>query len=159
MLHGDNYQNSGKIRSYLAARHFVNHAGTDKSAVIDSIKASLIGQSVKRLWRTQKIFIISGGAYSDKQGVRSIPLETSICRDGKAWYLYYRQENHVLSTIAHQWGWVARPPGIDKLGKSGYALLKISDVINSSLDSCDVAGYSHNSTTAASRNQSAIQDQ
>lgn len=43
------------------------------------------------------------------------------CRDGKAWYLYYWQENDVTSTTMHQWGRAASPPGADQLGQNEYA--------------------------------------
>ena len=159
LMHGDNYENTGDIRSYLQGGLFVDYTGVDKVAVINSMNGFLIGQSINQLWRTQKIFIMGGGACSDSQGIGSGPQEAMVCRDGKSWYLYYWQEDDVISTTSHQWGWVAQPPGMDQLGQGDYASLNVSDVINSSLDAYNVAGYNYTSATAASRAQSAIQDQ
>lgn len=60
---------------------------------------------------------MDGGACGDAEGViGNGPQDQSVCRDGKAWYLYYWQENDVVSTTAHQWGWTAAPPGSEQLG-------------------------------------------
>ncbi|KAL8956484.1 MAG: hypothetical protein Q9183_006294, partial [Haloplaca sp. 2 TL-2023] len=92
---------------------FLNFPSVDKVALIDSMNAFLIGQAVNQLYRTQKISIMGGGACGDEQGIGSGPQEATVCRDGKACYLYYWQENDAISTTAHQWGWVATPPGAE----------------------------------------------
>ena len=58
-----------------------------------------------------------------------------------------------------RWGWVAGPPGADALGKGAYTAVKVTDVINSSLDAYLAAGYNYNKDTALARAQSALKDQ
>ncbi|KAI4253819.1 MAG: hypothetical protein LQ352_003460 [Teloschistes flavicans] len=157
LMHGDNFESSGDIRSYLKGGLFLAFPGVDKVALIDSMNAFLTGQAINQLWRTQKIFIMGGGACGDGQGIGSGPQDHSVCRDGKAWYLYYWQENDVVSTTAHQWGWMAAPPGADQLDAgTNYPGVTVADVINSSLDSYNVARYSYNADTAASRAEDAL---
>ena len=157
-MHGDNYQNSGDIRTYLGGGAFVAFPGVDKNALIDLMNAFLLGQAVNQLYRVQKIFIMGGGACGDNQGIGSGPQGASVCRDGKAWYLYYWQENDVISVTAHQWGWVASPPGADQLGQGKYPGVNITDIINASLDAYNVAGYTYTNATAAARAESALKD-
>lgn len=126
LMRGDKYLNTGDIRSYLKGGLFVNFGGVDKNAVTDAMNALLIGQAINQLYRTQKIFIMGGGACGDNQGIGSGPADYGICRDGKAWYLYYWQENNVISLTSHRWGWTAVPPGADKLGQGDYANVKVS---------------------------------
>lgn len=159
LMAGGNYEDTGDIRIYINGGLFVNFSGVDKNAVIDAMSNLLIGQAINALWRTQKVFIMGGGACGDNQGIGSGPQAASICRDGRAWYLYYWQENDVVSTTSHQWGWVDPPPGADQLGLGDYSGVTVQDVINSSLDSYNVAGYSYNADTAAQRAKSALQDQ
>lgn len=126
LMHGDNYLNAGDIRSYLKGGLFVNFGGVDKNAVTDAMNGLLIGQAINQLYRTQKIFIMGGGACGDNQGIGSGPADYGICRDGKAWYLYYWQENDVISLTSHRWGWTAVPPGADQLGQGDYARVKVA---------------------------------
>lgn len=108
------------IRSYLSGGAFLAYPGVDKNSVTDAMTNMLVGTSINQLYRTQKIFIMGGGACDDNQGIGSGPQEATVCRDGQAWYLYYWQENDVVSTTSHQWGWVASPPGADQLGQGAY---------------------------------------
>ena len=126
LMRGDNYLSTGDVRSYLKGGLFVNFAGVNKNAVIDAMNALLTGQAINQLYRTQKIFVMGGGACGDNQGIGSGPAGYGICRDGKAWYLYYWQENDVISLTSHQWGWMATPPGADKLGQGEYTNVKVS---------------------------------
>jgi hypothetical protein len=119
LMHGDKVQNDD-IQAYVKEGAFVNFGGVDKNAVIDMMNNFMVGNAINLLWRTQKIFIMGGGACSDGQGIGNGPKDYSVCRDGKAWYLYYWQENDVISTTSHQWGWVATPPGGDQLGKGDW---------------------------------------
>ncbi|OQE38998.1 hypothetical protein PENCOP_c007G00272 [Penicillium coprophilum] len=66
------------------------------------------------------VFIMRGGACGDNQGIGSVPQEAVVCRENKAWYLYYWQANDVVSITLYQWGWVNPPPGADKLGQDDY---------------------------------------
>jgi hypothetical protein len=109
------------IRSYIAGGAFLAFPGVDKNTVIDSMNNMLVGTAINQLYRTQKIFIMGGGSCDDNQGIGSGPQESKVCRDGKAWYLYYWQENDVVSTTSHQWGWVATPPGLEEIGQGDYA--------------------------------------
>ncbi|KAJ5788052.1 hypothetical protein N7457_003042 [Penicillium paradoxum] len=144
------------IRSYISGGAFLAFPGVDKNAVTDAMTNMLVGTAINQLYRTQKIFIMGGGACDDNQGIGSGPQESKICRDGKAWYLYYWQENDVISLTSHQWGWVATPPGLEKLGQDEYSGIRIEDVINSSLDAYNVAGYNYDADTAAHRASDAI---
>ena len=159
LMAGGNYDNTGDIRTYTHGGLFVDFPGVDKNGVINAMSNMLIGQAVNALWRTQKVFILGGGACGDNQGIGSGPQAASVCRDNKAWYLYYWQENDVVSTTSHQWGWVNPPPGSDQLGQGEYVGVTIQDVINSSLDSYNVAGYNYTADTAAQRAQSALESQ
>lgn len=155
LMDGQSYNNAD-IRSYVSGGAFLDYQGVDKNAVTDSMTSMLVGTSINQLYRTQKIFIMGGGACGDNQGIGSGPQESVVCRDGKAWYLYYWQENDVISTTSHQWGWVNPPPGSDKLGQNEYQGVTKEDIINSSLDAYNVAGYDYSSDTLASRAQDAI---
>ncbi|KAM0187316.1 hypothetical protein ACHAPI_011229 [Fusarium lateritium] len=134
LMSGQSY-NDADIRTYLSGGAFLNFGGVDKNA---------------------KIFIMGGGACGDNQGIGSGSEQVSICRDGKAWYLYYWQENDVISTTSHQWGWVALPPGADKLGQGVCSGVSVEDIIESSLDAYNVAGYNYDSETRAARAEDAI---
>ncbi|KAJ6083840.1 hypothetical protein N7467_007975 [Penicillium canescens] len=155
LMSGQSYSDAD-IRSYLSGGAFLAYPGVDKNAVTDAMTNMLVGTSINQLYRTQKIFIMGGGACGDNQGIGSGPQEATVCRDGKAWYLYYWQENDVVSTTSHQWGWVASPPGVDQLGQNEYEGVKVEDIINSSLDAYNVAGYNYDANTAASRASDAI---
>lgn len=155
-LMGGKSYNNADIRSYISHGAFLDFPGVDKNAVTDSMTSMLIGTAINSLYRRQKIFIMGGGACNDNQGIGSGPQQAVVCRDGKAWYLYYWQENDVISTTSHQWGWVASPPGADKLGSNEYAGVTVQDIINSSLDAYNVAGYNYNADTARARAEDAI---
>lgn len=120
LMGGQSYGDAD-IRSYLSGGAFLAYPGVDKNAVTDAMTNMLVGVSINQLYRTQKIFIMGGGACDDNQGIGSGPQEATVCRNGQAWYLYYWQENDVISTTSHQWGWVASPPGADQLGQGAYS--------------------------------------
>jgi hypothetical protein len=155
LMSGQSY-NDVDIRTYLSGGAFLAFDGVDKNAVSDAMTNMLIGTAINQLYRTQKIFIMGGGACGDNQGIGSGPEQASICRDGKAWYLYYWQENDVISTTSHQWGWVASPPGADQLGQGAYSGVSVQDIIESSLDAYNVAGYNYDADTRAARAEDAI---
>ncbi|KAI2792241.1 hypothetical protein POX_b02278 [Penicillium oxalicum] len=157
LMAGKTY-NDHDIRSYLSGGAFLDFGGVEKNAVTDSMTAMLVGSAINALWRTQKIFILGGGACNDGQGIGEGPQSYGICSNGKAWYLYYWQENDVPSLTSHQWGWVATPPGADRLGSNEYSGVTIEDVIKSSWDAWNVAGYNYNADTARQRAESAIKD-
>jgi len=159
LMAGQDYNGTGDLRSYFAGGMFVDYPGVDKNALIHGLNAFLIGQAVNLLWRSQKIFILGSGACGDNQGIGSGPQNYSVCRNNKAWYLYYWQENDVVSITMHQWGWAAMPAGADVLGSGDYAGVTVEDVINSSLDAYNVAGYKYTNATAANRALSALRGQ
>ncbi len=64
-LMGGNYDGTGDIRSYFADGAFADFGGVDKNNVTDAMNFFLLGQSTNKLWRTQKIFIMGGGACGD----------------------------------------------------------------------------------------------
>ncbi|KAI4168770.1 MAG: hypothetical protein LQ343_006152 [Gyalolechia ehrenbergii] len=141
LMHGDSFKNTGNIRTYLKDGLFLDFGGVDKVQVIDSMNAFITGQAINALWRTQKVFVMGGGACGDGQGIGEGPQGMSICRDGKAWY-----------------GWTSAPMGSDKLGQGDYAGVTIQDVINSSLDAYTHAKFDYTVETAATRAQDALQN-
>ncbi|OTA59755.1 hypothetical protein K449DRAFT_466779 [Hypoxylon sp. EC38] len=157
LMVGKNYNNQGDITSYLKNGAFVDFGGVDKNGVIDVINAFLIGNAVNELWRQQKIFILGGGKCGDGEGIGSGPKDYSICRDGKAWYLYYWHEGNGDPFSAKQWGYVTMPPGADKLGQGDFKDVTIADVINSSIDSYNVAEYNYDASKAQERVKEAIE--
>ncbi|KAL8672116.1 MAG: hypothetical protein Q9168_003422 [Polycauliona sp. 1 TL-2023] len=157
LMHGDNFQSTGDIRTYIKGGTFLDYPGIDKVAVIDRMNAKLIGNAVNALWRAQKVFIMGGGACGDNQGIGNGPQDLSICRDGKAWYLYWWEEPGGLVLNKHQYGWTSPPLGWDKLGQGDYAGVTIADVINSSLDSYAAARYAYGPDTAVARAKDALQ--
>ena len=159
LMHGQNYQGTGDLRDYWRGGAFVDYPGVDKNAVTNTMNGFLIGQAINQLWRQQKIFILGGGACGDNQGIGEGPQGYSVCRNGQAWYLYWWQENNVISVTMHQWGWVSPPPGADQLGQGDFAAVTVQDAINSSLDAYIAAGYNYNNVTAYQRAQSAITSQ
>lgn len=156
LVAGQNYENSGDIKTYLSGGAFVNFGGVDKNAVIDQMNAFLLGNAVNQLWGQQKIFIMGGGQCGDDQGIGSGPQDSSVCRDGKAWYLYYWHEGNGDFLSEKQWGYVTVPPGADQLGQGDFAGVTVADVINSSLDSYNVAEYAYDADKAAERVQDAL---
>ncbi|KAJ5170612.1 uncharacterized protein N7500_003395 [Penicillium coprophilum] len=157
LMRGQQYGNAD-IRQYIANGAFLTFPGVDKNAVIDQMNTMLIGTAINQLYRTQKVFIMGGGACGDNQGIGSGPQEAAVCRDNKAWYLYYWQENDVFSFTPHQWGWVNPPPGADKLGQGDYANIHATDIINSSLDAYNTAGFNYTSEIGSSRALDAIKN-
>lgn len=89
LMHGQNYDGTGDLRAYFKGGMFVAFPGIDKNNVTNTVNQFLIGQAVNQLYRVQKIFIMGGGACGDNQGIGSGPQDSMVCRDGKAWYLYY----------------------------------------------------------------------
>lgn len=157
LMRGNSYLNHN-IPDYLAGGNFLDFPGVDKNTITDKMNAFLAAKAINQLWRTQKIFVMGGGACGDNQGIGEGPQAYSVCRDGKAWYLYMWRENSGLILNSHKWGNVDFPLGADKLGQGDYVGVKVADVINSSLDSFNVAGYSYTVETAAKRAQSALAD-
>lgn len=79
----------GDLRDYFRGGAFVAFPGVDKNAVTDAMNALLVGHAINQLWRQQKIFILGGGACGDNQGIGSGPQDFMLCKDGRAWYLYF----------------------------------------------------------------------
>ncbi|KAI1100645.1 hypothetical protein F4804DRAFT_336057 [Jackrogersella minutella] len=156
LMAGKNYNNTGDIKSYLQGGAFVDFGGVDKNSVIDVMNSFLLGNAVNELWRQQKIFILGGANCGDGQGIGTGPKDYTVCRDGKAWYLYYWHEGNGDALSEKQWGYVTYPTGADKLGQGDFAGVTVSDVINSSLDSYNVAEYNYDANTAASRVHDAL---
>lgn len=154
---------SGDIRSYLAGGSFVNFEGINKNAFTDKLNAYLHALTVKAVWRAQTVFIVGGGACSDNQGIGSGPKEASLCREGRAWYLYYGKIRNTLDPVPHAFklasdhrGNVEAPPGLDDLGNASS--ITVADIISSSLDAYDAANYDYTPETRASRALSVIED-
>ncbi|KAL9099179.1 MAG: hypothetical protein Q9163_005285 [Psora crenata] len=151
LMDGKSFMDSGDIRDYIKDGSFVDFEGVNKNEVTDNLSNMLVGQAINQLWRKQKIFILGGGKCGDGQGIGQGPKDYTLCREGKAWYLYLWQENDVISLTPHQWGWAAAPPGADKLGSGDYASINVTTVIDSSLDAYFAAGYNYTLSVATSR--------
>ncbi|KAI1373492.1 hypothetical protein F4677DRAFT_217379 [Hypoxylon crocopeplum] len=157
LMAGKDYSGTGDIKKYLSGGAFVSFGGVDKNAVIDVMNSFLLGNAVNELWRQQKIFILGGAKCGDGQDIGSGPKDYTVCRDGRAWYLYYWHEGNGDFLSNKQWGYVTMPPGADKLGSGDYAGVTVADVINSSIDSYNVAEYNYDASKAADRVHEALQ--
>lgn len=109
------------IRSYIAGGAMLSYPGVDKNAVTDAVTSQLIGMAINQLWRQQMVFIMGGGACGDNEGIGSGPQDTMICRDGKAWYLYYWKTHPGPALNSHKWGWVTPPPGAEKMNQGEFS--------------------------------------
>ncbi|KAI1141355.1 hypothetical protein F5Y05DRAFT_409909 [Hypoxylon sp. FL0543] len=145
------------IKTYLQGGAFVNYPGVDITGTVSVLNAFLQGTAINQLWRQQKIFIMGGAKCGDGQGIGSGPKDYSICRDGKAWYLYYWHEGNGNPFTSKQWGYVTMPPGADQLGKGDFQGVTVADVINSSIDSYNVAEYNYTADKAQERVKEAIE--
>jgi hypothetical protein len=79
LMQGQNYDNTGDLRSYFAGGAFVDFPGVDKNAVINAMNTFLIGNLINNLWKDQKLFILGGGVCGDGQGIGSGPQEATVC--------------------------------------------------------------------------------
>ncbi|KAI9681322.1 MAG: hypothetical protein M1817_002605 [Caeruleum heppii] len=159
LMNGSRYGDSGDIRSYLEDGAFVNFQGVDKVSLIDTMSAMLMSTAINYLWKNQKVFIMGGGPCDDSGGIGTGPQEAKICRDGKAWYLYWWKEySGIQFSRAKKWGHTEKPPGFDELGKGVYAGITVEHIINSSLDAYNSAGYAYTATMARNRAEAAIKN-
>lgn len=159
LMKGDNFLNSGDIRSYLKGGRWVNFDGIDETATIDGMNTLLTGQAINQLWRHQKVYIMGGGRCGDGQGIGSGPQEGVYCResDNTAWYLYHWEDYHSIKTaLDTQFGLVRHPHGMFELGKGDYSAIHITDVIKSSLQAYEVAAYNYTPKFALDRAKSAM---
>ncbi|KAL8827105.1 MAG: hypothetical protein Q9191_003388 [Dirinaria sp. TL-2023a] len=155
---------SGDIRSYLAGGSFVSFEGINKSALIDKLNRQIYALTVNAIWRAQPVFILGGGACGDNQGIGSGPREASLCRNDRAWYLYYWKETHSLNHSIRKifgfptghGGHVEAPPGLDTFGNSSS--ITVSDAIRSSLETYDAFNYDYTPETRTSRALAVIED-
>lgn len=65
LMEGQNYDNTGDLRSYFAGGTFVDFPGVDKNAVTNAMNTFLIGNSINNLWKDQKVFILGGRHFSE----------------------------------------------------------------------------------------------
>ncbi|KAJ9492066.1 hypothetical protein VN97_g1169 [Penicillium thymicola] len=152
--------NDHDIRSYLADGTMMTEDNQwDKNMIVDALNAQLIGMSINQLWRQQRVFIMGGGACGDGQGIGDGPQDTTVCRDGKAWYLYYWAiPGDRPKTGQGQFGYVTFPPGAQVMGKGDYKGVTVQDVINSSLDAWNTAGINYDEDARKNRAEEAVQE-
>ncbi|KAI9827477.1 MAG: hypothetical protein M1832_004827 [Thelocarpon impressellum] len=143
LMRGANFEGAGDIRSFIAGGAYVGFGGIDKVKVMDTMSAMLVATSVNEMYRQQKIFIMGGGPCDDSGGLGEGPQEAKVCRDGKAWYLYFWKETKSFTLRAKRWGWLSAPPGMEKLGTGDFFGIHVEDIINASLDSYAVAEYNY----------------
>lgn len=111
------------VQAYLTNGSFVDFEGVDKNAVVDTMNTFLLAKSINQLWRQQKVYILGGGKCGDDQGIGSGPKNATVCRDGRAWYLYHwKQVDGAFVFPEWKWlGWLTPPPGAEKLGTGEYS--------------------------------------
>ena len=148
LMSGQSFGKAGDIRAFLSGGAFADYPGMDQVALIDIMSTKLMATAINALWRQQKVYIMGGGPCDDSGGIGKGPQGYKVCRDGKAWYLFFWEELGHIALDMHQWGWISPPPGIDRFGEGDYKGLRVEDVINSSLDSWLIAGYNYTEKTA-----------
>ncbi|KAJ5178099.1 uncharacterized protein N7500_000798 [Penicillium coprophilum] len=119
---------------------------------------------INTLWRSQRVYIIGGGACGDGEDVGQGINEGDnvFCDDeNRAWYLYYWQKFQKSDPRKPQ-GWISRPWGSDRMGKSPileadggsgpfWKNLDPLDSIKSSVKSFKAAGNNYDASTFSSR--------
>lgn len=130
LMAGNKFGDHGDIRQFIKNGTFVNFTGVNETLAIDWMNTMLMAKAVNSLWRKQKVFIIGGGPCDEKPGhdkgtLGEGPKDGRLCRDGKAWYLYFWKERSGIVLNAEQWGWVEKPPGAENFGKDIYKGISI----------------------------------
>jgi hypothetical protein len=125
LMAGNDFGGRGDIRAFFKNGTFVNFPGVNATLAIDYMNTMLLAKAVNNLWRRQKVFIMGGGNCNDNSGLGEGPANAKLCRDGKAWYLYFWKEKSGFTLRKTQWGWVDSPPGADELGKGEYAGISV----------------------------------
>lgn len=138
---------------YLNGGGFVAFEGVDKRRVKDTMEGMLLGTAVNHLWRTQKVGIVGGLPCNEDLGIGHGPDE-SVCRDGKAWYIYHWDEQKKLG--GQDGEGVIAPHGMDLLGKDEYGSVTYKDAILSSLAAWDTAKLDYNKDTMLNQAKLAI---
>ncbi|KAI9677475.1 MAG: hypothetical protein M1817_006429 [Caeruleum heppii] len=149
---------SGDIRGYLQDGNFVNFGGVNQTATMQLMSDMLTAKAINTLWRQQKIFILGGGPCDDSGGLGPGPQDGKLCRDGKAWYLFFWHEGKSISLTKSHWGYVEMPPGASQFGQVPYQNFNIQKVISSSLDAYNNAGLTYSSKNGYDRALSAIKE-
>ncbi|KAJ5436695.1 hypothetical protein N7445_007580 [Penicillium cf. griseofulvum] len=156
---------NGDIRNILKDGAWLDYKGLDKVAARKVFTAMLESVMINSLWRSQRVFIIGGGACGDGQDVGRGTNEGDnvFCdNENRAWYLYYWQRDPMA--MGKYDGWISRPWGSDRMGESPiikadggnekekvWPELNPTDVIKSSLKSFRAAGYNYDASTLSSR--------
>ncbi|KAI9793774.1 MAG: hypothetical protein M1833_000666 [Piccolia ochrophora] len=143
-------------RSHIANGQFIEKGDIDQNDSIRRGNTLLAATAINYLWKQQKIFIVGGGDCEDTGGIGSGPQEAKLCRDGKAWYLFYWRE--YLGSIdpgKKRWGNVDVPPGFPELQSEG---ITVQDIIGASLDAFIVAGQKYTGDVHLSRTEQALMD-
>ncbi|QVM05918.1 hypothetical protein D8B26_000625 [Coccidioides posadasii str. Silveira] len=140
------------LDTWLKDGFWVDFTGVDKATLSENTFTALKAIAINSIWRKQRVFIVGGGSCGDGEGVGEGTSEQfngryMLCEDGKAWYLYYWQEND-LHTF---WGWTAPPWGGDRLGAGAFEGITPQDVIRSSIKSHRAGGYDYSAETFSSR--------
>jgi hypothetical protein len=110
---------NGDIRNVLKNGAWLDYKGLDKVAARKVFTAMLESIMINSLWRSQRVFIIGGGACGDGQDVgRGTNAGDNVFCDNenRAWYLYYWQRDPMA--MGKNSGWISRPWGSDRMGDS-----------------------------------------
>ncbi|KAI9893716.1 MAG: hypothetical protein M1814_005932 [Vezdaea aestivalis] len=158
LMAGGNFNGTGDIRDYLAKGAYLNYTGIDEAQVIARYSTLLLSTTINFLYKEQKVWIMGGGPCDDSGGIGKGPQEAKVCRNGKAWYLYFWKEFGGIHLGKKQWGIADSPPGAADLGSGNYANVSIQDIINSSLDAHEVAGLNYTWETFLSRTANQLKE-
>ncbi|KAI9804196.1 MAG: hypothetical protein M1825_001598 [Sarcosagium campestre] len=154
LMNGEKYGDAD-IREYIKDGKFVESGDVDATATIARANTLLASTAINYLWKQQKIFIMGGGPCDDSAGVGSGPQEAKLCRDGKAWYLFYWREYGGIQFGKKHWGNVDIPPGLTDLNAEG---ITIQDIIGASVDAYKIAGLDYSPDMHLNRTQQALSD-
>ena len=127
--------NQTRITDFIQQGSFLNIT-IDEIATINSTSALLLAQAINQFWLQNRIFVIGGDACDNPQ-LGPGPQGYTVCKDGKRWAIYWwvtvRPDSPTEQDPA-QLGYLAMPPGADKLGQGFYTNITIQDAMLSSLD-------------------------
>ncbi|KAL9042420.1 MAG: hypothetical protein Q9214_003785, partial [Letrouitia sp. 1 TL-2023] len=159
LMRGENYRDTGDIRKWISAGHFVDSQGVDKNAVSKRMDNLLLAKGINILWRKQKIFILGGIPCDYNSNAIGRGGALSACIDGKRWFLYYWKESQTdwMLDEHNHWGWVEAPKGSDLPGKGAYSGVTVEDVIRSSVATYNASGYNYDEAFAQNQIRDAIE--
>jgi hypothetical protein len=161
VFNGDSLDDQGtsRIGNLIQGGTFLN-ASINEVDATSGLQAMLMSMAINQLWKANKVFIMGGGQCGDNQGIGNGPQNATWCdpETNTAWYLYFWQDNDVISLTSHQWGWVVPAPGSPQLGQGTYANISLADAIQSSVKAYQYSGFEYTVDVFNQRMANAIQN-